>query len=253
MNVDDALLGAIETHDVDELRGALAGRAAGTPVRGKSLVTWLTEMYTRSPRFASCLRVLLAHGERADDAALAAVLLDDADALCAALAADPNATTRRVDLVSAFTPLRGATLLHVAAEFGNAAAAAALLAAGADVEARAALDAEGGDGHTPLFHCVNAPANHGAPVLRLLVAAGARTDVALPMLTWGRGFEWETTLFDVTPINYCQAGLLPQMHRRERDVYANLALLLAEAKRAVPPLHNVPNRYLLPRPAPGTP
>ena len=81
----------------------------------------------------------------------------------------------------------------------------------------------------------------------LLLAAGARTDVRLPTLVWGRGFDWETTLFDVTPISYCQAGLLPQVHRREVDVYRNLTALLAAAGRPCPAWGNVPNRYLAPR------
>ena len=66
-------------------------------------------------------------------------------------------------------------------------------------------------------------------------------------LVWGRGFDWETTLFDVTPLSYCQFGLLPQMHRREQDIDANVRRLLAAAGRPLPPLGNVPNRYLEPQ------
>lgn len=248
-----ALLDATETHDLGALRALLdGGLDARAPVQGKTPVQWLLEMYLRSERFAPCLRLLLHRGGELPDPAeaLAPVLLDDAAALRQVLRARPALLAHRVDLVSAFTPLRGASLLHVAAEYGNAAAAAVLLEAGADVEARAAMDAHGGDGHTPLFHTVSSIRDHGAPVLRLLLAAGARTDVRLPLLTWGRGFEWETTLFDVTPISYCQAGLLPQMHRREADVYRNLHALLVAAGRGVPPLPNVPNRYLAPRSAP---
>jgi hypothetical protein len=244
---DDALLAAIETHDVGAL-GRLVPEGGGAEcVRDKTLVHWLLEMYLRSERFPACLRLLLARGGVVPDAALTAVLLDDAVALQRALAADPNALQRRFELVSAFTPLRGATLLHVAAEYGHVAAARVLLAAGADVEARAAADAHGGDGHTPLFHAVSSILDHAAPVMRLLLAAGARTDVRLPHLTWGRGFEWETTLFDVTPITWCQAGLLPQWHRREADIWRNVRELLAAGGRPAPPLPNVPNRYLQPR------
>ena len=56
--------------------------------------------------------------------------------------------------------------------------------------------------------------------------------------------EWETICFDVTPISYAQMGLLPQVHRQERDIYANIARLLAAASRPVPPFDNVPNKYL---------
>ena len=40
------------------------------------------------------------------------------------------------------------------------------------------------------------------------------------------GFEWETICFDVTPVSYAQMGLLPQFTRNERDIYANIGLLL---------------------------
>ena len=77
--------------------------------------------------------------------------------------------------------------------------------------------------------------------------AGARTDVHLAGITWGKGFEWETTLFDVTPLSYAQFGLLPQVHRTERDIYHNLKLMLGAAKRIIPPLENIPNRYVVPK------
>ena len=80
--------------------------------------------------------------------------------------------------------------------------------------------------------------------MRLLLAAGAKPDVRVAGITWGKGYEWETTFFDVTPISFAQMGLLPQVHRNERDIYANIRLLLAAAGRQVPPLDNVPNRYL---------
>ncbi len=245
---DDVLLEVLECHEEERLRSWLdAGHDAARPVRGKTPVQWLLEMYMRGVHFAPCLRLLLARGGRLPDQALAPVLLDDAEALRAALRADPGLGQRRFDLVSAFTPLRSASPLHVAAEYGNLAVARVLLEAGAALEVRAATDAFGGDGHTPLFHTVNSLLDHCAPVMHLLLDAGARTDVVLPAITWGRGFPWETTLFDVTPISYCQAGLLPQMHRREPDVYRNLERLLAAARRPRPPLPNVPNRYLLPR------
>lgn len=224
-----------------------SGFDARTVVQGKSTVQWLLEMYLRSERFAVCLRLLLDRGGVLPDAALAPILLDDADALRAAVRRDPSLVSRRFDLTSAFTPLLGASSLHVAAEYGSVAVCRVLLEAGAEVDARAATAADGGDGHTPLFHTVSSILDHGAPVMHALLAAGARTDVRLPSLTWGRGFPWETTFYDVTPISYCQAGLFPQVHRREHDVHRNLGALLAAAGRPVPSSANVPNRYLQPR------
>jgi hypothetical protein len=242
------LLVAFEIHSVERIREALdSGIDARVPVRGKLPIEWLTEMYMRSERFPDCLRVLLQRGAELPDPKIEPVLLDDADALRAAVQRDPSLLEHKTTMVSTFTPLVGASLLHVAAEYGSARAASALMELGADVEARAARDEFGMNGHTPIFHTGNSLLNHSAPILRMLLDASARTDVHLAGITWGKGFEWETTCFDVTPISYAQLGLLPQMHRKERDVYENAKLMLEAVKRRVPPLANVPNRYLAPR------
>jgi ankyrin repeat protein len=191
--------------------------------------------------------MLFERGAVLDDPAVAPVLLNDADAVRAAVRASPSLLGHRTTLTSSFTPLVGVSLLHVAAEYGNLAAASALVEAGADVNAAAAVDEHGLNGHTPLFHTVNSHGNRSEPIMRLLLAAGAKPDVRVAGLTWGKGYPWETTFFDVTPISYAQMGLLPQVHRRERDIYANISLLLEAAGRKVPPLDNVPNRYLLPK------
>lgn len=242
------LLEAFELHSVEGIRGVLdEGLDPRSPIEGKLPIHWLTEMYKRSDGFPDCLRLLLDRGAVFDDPHVLPVLLDDAEGLAAAIRADPSLISHRTTMVSAFTPLVGASLLHVAAEYGNEKAARALLALGADVDARAAVDSYGLDGHTPLFHTVNSHNNRSAPILRLLLNAGARSDVRLEGITWGKGFEWETTVFDVTPLSYAQFGLLPQMHRMERDVYDNIRRLLEASGRTVPLLENVPNRYLKPK------
>jgi len=242
---EQRFLNAIEVHAPDELRRTLeAGLDVRGPIAGKGAIEWLTEMYTRSDRFPACLRVLLAAGARLADPRLEAVLLDDAEALQAALTRDRGLLAHRTQLVSAFSPLREATLLHVAAEFGHERAARALLEAGAEVDAVAGFDAWGRGGQTPLFHTVNSNANRSAGLMQLLLAAGARPDQRVAALTWGEGFDWETTFFDLTPISYAQLGCLPQMQRDERDVAENVATLLRAAGRPVPPQSNVPNRYL---------
>lgn len=238
-------LHAVELHAPEGIAAAIrAGLDVRMPVEGKSATNWLTEMYTRSDRFASCLRVLLEAGAPLDDPALESVLLNDADTLRDALRASPLLLLHRTSLRCAFTPLSGVSLLHVAAEFGHEAAARVLLEAGANVDASAEIDATGQGGHTPLFHTVNSNQNRSVGLMRLLLSAGARTDHRVACLTWGAGFEWETTFFDLTPIAYAQLGTLPQMHRDEGEIAANLQELLRAAGRPVPPMSNVPNRYL---------
>jgi ankyrin repeat protein len=172
------------------------------------------------------------------------VLLNDTAAIERAVRADPASLLHRSTLPSAFTPLDDVTLLHVAAEWGHLAAARVLVDSGADVNARAGVDADGLGGQTPIFHTVNAHANRSAPVMQLLLDAGADATARVAGLTWGRGHEWETTFFDLTPIAYAQLGTLPQMHRDERQITENVRALLAAAGRPVPPLSNVPNRYV---------
>ncbi len=236
---------ACEIHSVARLRAVLdAGFDVRAPIAGASPVTTLVEMYYRSDAFPACLALLLAAGGTLDDSALAPVLLNDPDALRAALVANPTLVHHRTSLRCAFTPLDEATLLHVAAEYGHHAVAEVLLAHGADVDARAALNADGLNGHTPLFHTVNSNANRSAPLMVLLLAHGARPDVLLRGVTWGRGFPWATTCFDVTPIAYAQLGALPQFQRDEVELAANVRALLAAAGRPIPTDLNVPNRYL---------
>lgn len=245
---DQEFLLAVERHAGRDIQSLLdGGLDPNARIREKTPVEWLLAMYTRSPRFSDCLRTLLDAGAGLADPVLAPVLLDDADAVARAARADPTFLSHRADIRSAFTPLTGGTPLHVAAEYGLAESARALLGAGADVEAKADADRDDLNGHTPIFHVVNSIAGQGLPVLRMLTAAGARTDVLLKGATWGRGFEWETTFFDVTPISYAQCGLSAQMHRREEDVYAAIRIMLDASGRRIPPLENVPNQYLRPR------
>ena len=80
------------------------------------------------------------------------------------------------------TPLAGATLLHMAVDYDELEIARWLLARGMDVDARAAVDAEGFGGHTALFATVVSQPNFWmnqnggpqvAPWTELLLAHGA--------------------------------------------------------------------------------
>lgn len=239
------LLTAFETHSIAGIEAALdAGAELDRPVNGKLPIHYLIEMYFRSDAFTDCLRLVLDRGAVIDDSLLRAVLLNDTAELDAAALTRPDLLSLRVSLVCAFTPLIGASLLHVAAEYGHLEVARRLIELGADVDLRADVDDNGFNGQTPLFHTVNSHENRSAPVMQLLLDAGARTDVHLAGITWGAGFEWATVCFDVTPVSYAQFGLLRQMQRSEEPIYRNVRALLAAAGRKLPTDLNVSNKYL---------
>jgi ankyrin repeat protein len=246
MSIINDLLGSFEVHSPKGIREALnAGASPIEPIRGKKPVECLIQMYTRSARFGECLRVMLDAGSVIDDPLLEAVLLDDDASLRRILKPPGQSLQRKLYLECAYTSLKGVSALHVCAEYNSVRCAEALLEAGIDVNVRAEMDGEGIGGQTPLFHAVNSNQNHCRPVMELLVEAGADLDIRLKGLVWGAGFEWETAVFDVTPISYAQCGLYAQFHRREQDVYGNLAYLYARRYGNQLLVRNVPNKYLL--------
>lgn len=247
-SVDADLLIAFETHSPDGIRAALAAGASPTGLlKGKTPIDSLVESYLRSPRFADCLRVLIEAGAELTDPLLEALLMDDEAGLRRLLRGSPQEMGRKLRVPCAFTSCEGVTALHVSAEVGGVRCARVLLDAGADVNAVAAIDADGFGGQTPVFHAVNSIFNYGRPVMELLVAAGADLDVRLRGLVWGAGADWETLVLDVSPISYAQCGLYAQFHRREQDVYDNLAYLYQKKYGTGLRVRNVPNTYLAPK------
>jgi ankyrin repeat protein len=245
MTSNNELLGALETHDPAAIRHALAAGCSPTVlIDGKSPLIMLTEMYTRTSRFADCLRVLLDAGASFNDSLLESLLVDDEAQLRGILKSSPSELTRSFHLNCAYTPLAGASPLHICAEYNSIHCARALLDAGHPVDATAAIDANGFGGHTPLFHTVNSNRNYCRPMMALLVDARASLDIHLKGIVWGSSFEWETTILDVTPLSYAQCGLYFQFHRREDHIYSNLAYLYQRKYGQPLPLRNVPNKYL---------
>ena len=95
--------------------------------------------------------------------------------------------------------LRGATILHVAAEYGNVDAARLLLDRGADVNSRAATDESGIGGQTPIFHAVTQFYDWGLPVTRLLLDCGA--DLSVRVKLPGH-YERPEEVVECTPLGY---------------------------------------------------
>jgi ankyrin repeat protein len=103
------------------------------------------------------------------------------------------------------TPLAGAGLLHLAVDNDEIEIAQWLLAHGADVNLRAAIDADGFGGHTPLFGCiVSQPYRVGrrSSMARLLLDHGADPNVHASLRKRLRFVEDETMheYRNVTPL-----------------------------------------------------
>jgi len=95
--------------------------------------------------------------------------------------------------------LQGGTLLHVAAEFGNIAAARLLLDRGANVNARATLDNAGTGGQTPIFHAATQSGDDGLPITQLLLERGA--DLHLRVTLPG-DYDRPGEIVECTPLEY---------------------------------------------------
>jgi ankyrin repeat protein len=95
--------------------------------------------------------------------------------------------------------LRGATLLHVAAEFGNLDAVRLLLDRGADVNGKAVVDNDGVGGQTAIFHAATQGGDCGLSIVRFLVDRGA--DLTVRAKLPGH-YEKPGEIVDCTPLEY---------------------------------------------------
>jgi ankyrin repeat protein len=105
------------------------------------------------------------------------------------------------------TPVSGSTLLHLAIEYDDIDMARWLLERGADVNAKAALDADGFGGHTPLFHTVVTLAAPDDSKARLLLERGANPNARGTIRKQLRDMgdpekEMMREFHNVTPIGY---------------------------------------------------
>jgi hypothetical protein len=242
----DDLPGEFEEHSPHGIRDLLAAGVSPTePIKGKRPIDLLIETYLRSPRLAECLQVMLDAGATVGDPLLQAILLDDDAGLRGLLAGSGETLQRKLSPLCAFTSCRGVSALLICAEFNSARCARVLLEAGADVNARADLGADGLGGQTPVYHAVNSIFNYCRPTMEILVDAGADLDIRVTSLLWGESMSWETVLYDVAPISYAQCGLYRQFHRREEHIYGNIGYLYHKRYQKETELRNVPNRYLV--------
>ena len=173
--------------------------------------------YARSAQLGACIDILLNAGGVTKYAtpALLDLLRGRLDLLVKHVDADPTLVkTRFPDLDIGVTgarqlTLRGATLLHVAAEYGNVEGARLLLDRGADVNARAAVDEAGVGGQTPIFHAVTQYGDWGLPVARLMLDRGA--DLSVRVQLPGH-YQRPGEVVECTPLGY--ALLFPGTENR---------------------------------------
>jgi ankyrin repeat protein len=182
-------------------------KISGHPYPGTAL-DYVVASYARSPqRQSACIDILLEAGgvTRYDVPGMLQLLCGRLDALAKQIDADPALVNRRfAELDCGMSggrslTLQGATLLHVAAEYGGLEAAALLLDRGADVNARATVDAAGVGGQTAIFHAVTQFDDGALPVAQLLIERGA--DLAVRAKLPG-DYERPGEIVECTPLGY---------------------------------------------------
>ncbi len=175
--------------------------------RGTAL-DYVIGTYERSPeRLSACIDVLLNAGctTKYNAPGVLEVLRRQLDRLADLLDADSNLTHRRFPELDCGSTgarrllLQGATLLHVAAEFGIVEAARLLLDRGADVNARASVDDAGVGGQTAIFHAATQFGDRGLPMARFLVERGADLGVRV---TLPGHYERPDEVVECTPLGY---------------------------------------------------
>jgi ankyrin repeat protein len=176
--------------------------------RGDTALDYVIRTYARSAeQLSACIDLLLAAGglTRYNAPGVLDVLRRDLDRLAAQLDADPQLVHCRFPELDFGSTggrrllLQGATLLHVAAEYGNVEAARLLIDRGADVNARAMVDASGVGGQTPIFHAVTQFRDEGLPMTQFLVEKGA--DLSVRVNLPGH-YERPDEFIECTPLGY---------------------------------------------------
>jgi ankyrin repeat protein len=179
------------------------------PGRRDTALDYLISTYARSSGLARCIDLLVQAGgtTRYDLPGILDLLRGRLDRLAERLDSDPALLHRRFPELDCGSTgarrllLQGATLLHVASEFGNLDAARLLLDRGAPVNARATVDDAGTGGQTAIFHSATQFEDIGLPVTQLLVERGA--DLSMRVKLPGH-YERPEEIVECTPLEYAQ-------------------------------------------------
>ena len=174
-----------------------------------SALDYVIGTYSRSAQLGECIDILLQArcASRRNMPAVMDLLRGRIDPLAKRLDEDPSLISKRFpDLDFGSTAarkltLQGATLLHVAAEYGNLEAAKLLVERGADVNATAAVDEQGVGGQTPIFHAATQFYNWGMPVVEFLVQKGANLSLRVKL---PGHYERPEEFVECTPLGYAR-------------------------------------------------
>jgi len=197
-----------EALDPVALKWLLDHGADPNPSGETSALDYAIGTYARSPeRLSACIDLLLEAGSvtRYNAPGVLEVLRGRIDRLAELLDRDPSLLNRQfAELDCGSTGARrllllGATLLHVAAEFGNPEAAKLLLDRGANVNVRAAVNEAGLGGQTPIFHAATQFHETGLPVTQLLLDRGA--DLSVRVKLPGH-YDRPDEVVECTPLGY---------------------------------------------------
>ena len=178
----------------------------GRKYRGTAL-DYVIGTYGRSPQLGECMDILVEAGgvTKYNVPPVLDLLRGRLDLLEKHLDGDRTLVHRRfpeLDFGSTgarLLKLQGATLLHVAAEYGNVEAAKLLLGRGADLNAQAAVNESGVGGQTPIFHTVTQFFDGGLPMTQFLVERGA--DLSVRVKLPGH-YERPGEVVECTPLGY---------------------------------------------------
>lgn len=221
--VPGVVMGACETLNPAGL-GFLADLGAPfTNAQGDRLapLALVLETYGRNPAGKhAVVEIFARQGYALPDTPMMAFHRGDAERLKDFFERDPGLVERRFGLLEIYppelgcakdgrsgmhwTPIDGTTLLHLAIDFDEDEIFELLLAHGADVNARAAVDGEGFGGHTPLFNTVVSHGKRQGSMARRLVERGAQATVRASLrkfLDWCEKPRWHEARA-VTPMEW---------------------------------------------------
>jgi ankyrin repeat protein len=182
-------------------------RGGNGPHAGTAL-DYVIGSYVRDPdRLSACIQILFDAGgtTKYRVPSVLAILRGDIHELAEQIDSDPTLVSRRFPELDFGTTagrmlmLKGATLLHVAAEYGQYEAAQLLLNRGADVNARAAVDNIGVGGQTPIFHAATQFDDGGLLITELLIQRGANFSVRARL---PGHYERPGEVVECTPLGY---------------------------------------------------